>query len=85
MEIALLTSAFVASMSVVDRSGRAVVAERPGTDTDAGQSGLAHEPRITFLVDSPAFWEALRTDLATARDYAYFQTYLPRGTGQAQP
>ena len=63
-------------MSIIERTGPgAVVAERPGTDSDSRQSAPGPEARVSILVDSTTFWEALRTDLATAREYAYFQTY----------
>ena len=63
-------------MSIVERAGPgAVVAERPGTDSDSRQSAPGPEARVSILVDSTAFREALRTDLAEAREYAYFQTY----------
>lgn len=63
-------------MSIVERAGPgAIVAERPGTDSDSGQSAPGPEARVSILVDSTAFWKALRADLAEAREYAYFQTY----------
>lgn len=63
-------------MSIVERAGPgAVVAQRPGADSDSRQSAPGPEARVSILVDSTTFWEALRTDLAAARDYAYFQTY----------
>ena len=67
-------------MSGVDRAGPGtVVAQRPETVADPGLSHLGDNERITILVDSAAFWEALRADLASARDYAYFQSYSFEG------
>ena len=67
-------------MSIVDRGGAgAVVAERPRTDSDSGQSEPGKEARVSILVDSTDFWEALRADLAAARDSAYLQTYSFEG------
>ena len=63
-------------MSIIERTGPgAVVAERPGTDSDSRQSAPGPEARVSILVDSAPFWKALRADLAEAREYAYLQTY----------
>ena len=67
-------------MSIVERAGPgAVVAERPGTDSGTAESEPGGEARVSILVDSAAFWQALRADLAAARDYAYLQTYSFEG------
>ena len=67
-------------MSAVERGGPgAVVAERPGTDSGAAESESGGEARVSILVDSAAFRQALRADLAAARDYAYLQTYSFEG------
>ena len=67
-------------MSIVDRAGAgAVVAERPEPDSGSVRSDLGVEARVSILVDSTAFWEALRADLAGARDHAYLQTYSFEG------
>ena len=67
-------------MSGVDRAGfGTAVAQRPGTVADPGLSHPGDDARITILVDSAAFWEALKTDLAAARDYACVQTYSFEG------
>ena len=67
-------------MSIVDRGGAgAVVAERPGPDSGPARSDPGVEARVSILVDSTDFWEALRADLAGARDHAYLQTYSFEG------
>ena len=67
-------------MSGVDRAGfGTAVAQRPETVADPGLSRPGDDARITILVDSAAFWEALKTDLAAARDYACVQTYSFEG------
>ena len=60
-------------------TGGAAVAEGPETATATERSNLAEDSRITILVDSPAFWQAVRADLAEARESAYFQTYSFEG------
>ena len=45
----------------------------------AGLSEPGDDVRMTILVDSQAFWKALKTDLAGAREYAYIQTYSFEG------
>ncbi len=59
--------------------GAAAVAELPESVADEAPSGLGDDARVTILVDSPAFWEALKIDLAGARRHAYLQTYSFEG------
>ena len=62
-------------------SGAAAVAEGTEIAPDHGPTEPGDAARITLLVDSAPFWQALQADLAQAREYAYLQTYSFEGDG----
>ena len=59
-------------------TGVAVAARRESADRAESADRRTTSP-ITLLVDSEAFWQAVRADLAEAREYALFQTYSFEG------